>query len=277
MKRRKEREAGVITIEATISLTAFMFAIVTILTMINICIVQTRIGIAIHGVAKELSHYSYLYSLTGINGSEAKLSKAAEDTKKDVNNVLSDINTVFTEIQNLGKEASEMESAEDLDGFLSDLQTGYSKIETTGGSLKESLTKMASDPKKVAFGLAKIAASDGLELAKSRLIAEPLAKALCQKNLKSEKGGDVEAYLKGLGVVPNANGSYLDGLDFSKSTLFAEGSNQICINVSYDVKVITLLPIDFTFHFNQTAVTHGWLSGESSADASEDNEGGEKV
>jgi len=36
----------------------------------------------------------------------------------------------------------------------------------------------------------------------------------------------------------------------------------------YDVKVIALLPIDFTFHFNQTAVTHGWLAGEASYQSS---------
>lgn len=272
MERKKNRESGVVTIEATISLTAFMFAIVTILTIVNICIVQTRIGIAIHGVAKELSHYSYLYALTGLNESEAHLSEAAQGTKDDINGVIGNVNDVFNEIQKLadGGEAvlaDAKSGALDADGVnavLTEFESSYTNIETAGGAIKETLTDFASDPKKVAFGLAKIAASDGLDLAKSRLIAAPLAKALCQKNLRTEKGGDVDAYLKGLGVLPGASGSYLDGLDFSKSSLFADGSNEIRINVSYDVKVITLLPIDFSFHFNQTAVTHGWLAGENS-------------
>lgn len=263
MERKKNREAGVITIEATISLTSFMFVIVTILTIVNICIVQTRIGIAIHGVAKEMSHYSYLYSLTGINGSHAAISDASEETKKTIDGAVDNVNTVFTEIQNLGKNASEIENPEDVDAFLTQLESSYNNAANAGGALKETITDMASDPKKVAFGLLKIGANDGLNKAGS-MLAEFLAKALCQKNLVAQKGGDVDAYLSSLGVVPSANGSYLDGLNFSNSSLFKDGSNEIRINVSYDVKVIALLPIDFTFHFNQTAVTQGWLAGEES-------------
>ena len=40
--RKIKQEAGLITIEATISLTAFMFAIITVLAIVNICIVQSR-------------------------------------------------------------------------------------------------------------------------------------------------------------------------------------------------------------------------------------------
>lgn len=72
-----------------------------------------------------------------------------------------------------------------------------------------------------------------------------------QKHLVSSKGGNVDDYLKHLGVVPNGNGSYIDGLDFSNSTLFPYGSNEITVDVSYDVKVIALLPIDFKFSFHQ--------------------------
>jgi len=276
MERKKNRESGVVTIEATISLTAFMFAIVTILTIVNICIVQTRIGIAIHGVAKELSHYSYLYALTGLNESEQHLSEAAQGTKDDIDGVIGNVNNVFTEIQKLADGGAQvLEDAkagaltqEGVDETLAEFESSYASMGEYGGAIKDTLTEFAKDPKKVAFGIAKIAASDGLNLAKSRLIAAPLAKALCQKNLVSEEGGDVDAYLKSLGILPKGDpsveGAYLNGLDFSKSSLFPDGSNEIRINVSYDVKVITLLPIDFTFHFNQTAVTHGWLAGENS-------------
>lgn len=257
MFEQKNRERGSVTIEATISLSAFMFAIVTILTIVNICVVQSKISIAINSAAKELSQYSYLYALTGINKSEAKLAAAATETKKEINGVLSDMNDVYTGIQGLGD--NEVES-----GDISGLLTQLDNVKDSGVALKESLENLASDPKKVAFGLLKVLGSDAIDVAKSRLIAAPLSKAMCKKNLVATRGGDVEGYLKALGVQPHANGSYLDGLDFSKSTIFPEGSNEIRINVSYDVKVIALLPIDFSFHFNQTAVTHGWLSGEES-------------
>lgn len=262
MKKRIREESGSVTIEATISLSAFMFTIVTLLTIVNICLVQAKISVAINSTAKELSHYSYMYSLTGIPGSKAELVKKADGTAQDVNSVLSKANTVFTEIQNIGN-ATRVEST-DISGMLSDIETSYNNASSAGGALKEQLMELSKDPKGVAMGLAKMAAVDGWDFATSRLIAAPLAKGLCKKNLVAEKNGDVESYLRGLGVVPSSNGSYYDGLDFSKSTLFPSDSNEIRITVSYDVKVIALLPIDFSFHFTQTAVTHGWLCGENS-------------
>ncbi len=262
MRRKFIDESGSVTVEATISLSAFMFAIVTILTIVNICVVQAKISIAINATAKELSHYSYLYSLTGLPEGQAKLAKAGKETESDINGVLSDVNTVFTEIQNIGK--AERDEAEDITGMLSGIKGSFDNISEAGGSLKEQLEELAKDPKGVAMGLAKIAATDGWNLAMSRLVAAPLSKGLCKKNLVAEDGGNVEAYLKHLGVVPAANGSYYDGLDFSKSSLFPDGSNEIRVTVSYDVKVIALLPIDFSFHFMQSAVTQGWLYGEES-------------
>lgn len=259
MKTKMKEEYGSVTVEATISLSAFMFAIVTLLTIVNVCLVQAKMSIAINDVAKELSQYSYLYSLTGINGSQSKLAEAAKENENGIDGVISDVGTVFTEIQNLGKDKGER-AVTDLSGTLSSLEN----IKTSGESLKGSLEKLADDPKSVAIGLLKIVGNDGMDLVKSRLIAAPLAKGLCKKNLKSSRDGNVEDFLKGLGVVPAANGSYLDGLDFSKSTLFPDGSNEIRITVSYDVKVIPLLPLDFSFHFCQSAVTHGWMCGEES-------------
>lgn len=262
MRRKYRDESGSVTIEATISLSAFMFAIVTLLTIVNICVVQARMSIAINATAKELSHYSYLYSLTGLQGAHAKIGEAAGQKEEEFNDVLSDVNTVFSEIQNIGQTVRE--EPEDISAMLNGIKTSYDNAEAASGQLKEKLEELAKDPKGVAMGLVKIAANDGWNLVMSRLIAAPLAKGMCKKNLVAEQGGDVEAYLKGLNVVPAANGSYIDGLDFSNSSLFPASSNEIRITVSYDVKVIALLPIDFSFHFTQTAVTHGWLAGEES-------------
>lgn len=76
--RKLKSESGSVTVEATISLSAFMFAIVTILTIINICIVQARVSYAINTTAKEISQYSYLYALTGLNDSQAGLEEAGQ-------------------------------------------------------------------------------------------------------------------------------------------------------------------------------------------------------
>lgn len=269
MFEKLKKENGSVTIEATISLSAFMFAIVTILTIVNVCIVQARMSYALNTTAKEISQYSYLYSLTGLNDSQSQLYNAGVEGTKDISKILGDINTVYNEIENLGQTGKQ--SPDNIDDIMSawDSAVGsVDNIEAAGSSLYDTVSGIAKDPKNLMFGIAKLAASEGFDLVKSRLIAAPLTKTMIQKHLVSTKGGSVDAYLKSLGVVPSANGSYLDGLDFSKSTLFPYGSNEIRLNVSYDVKVIALLPIDFSFHFNQTAVTHGWLSGEQSFQSS---------
>ena len=65
------------------------------------------------------------------------------------------------------------------------------------------------------FGIVKLAGSEGFDLVKSRLIAAPLAHTMIQKHLVNSKDGDVNAYLKFLGVIPSPTGSYIDGLDLS--------------------------------------------------------------
>ena len=267
-----KQEKGSVTIEATISLTAFMFLIITLLTIVNICIVQARLAYAIHATAKEISQYSYLYSLTGINDSQSKLYKAAKEQVKPIDKIISDVNDVYSEIESLGSTAEDTSrlagyGSLDIEGLLKDWDStvgSAKKIETAGSSLASTVSDIAKNPKSLMLGVAKMAGSDGFDLAKSRLVAAPIAKALCQRHLVNEKDGNVDAFLKYVGVIPAGNGSYLGGLDFSKSSIFPQGSNEITVNVSYDVKVIALLPLDFTFHFNQTAITHGWLAGESS-------------
>ena len=264
--KKLNNESGSVTIEATISLSAFMFAIVTLLTIVNICLVQSRMSYAINTTAKELSQYSYLYSLTGLNQSQKAIYDAGKTNTQQLDSILEDINSVYNEIENLGNTGNQSPSVE---GIL-DSWDSIKNIQGAGSSLYDTMKDIASDPKELMFGIVKLATNEGMDLAKSRLIAAPLSKVMCQKHLVDEKDGDVEAYLKSLGVVANPNGSYLDGLDFSQSTLFPNGSSEITVTVSYDVKVIPLLPLDFSFHFEQTAITQGWLCGEVSFQSATD-------
>lgn len=61
IKKAVLNQDGAIVVEATISLTAFMFLIVTILTIINICYAQAKIGVAINTTAKEFYAYPQCY------------------------------------------------------------------------------------------------------------------------------------------------------------------------------------------------------------------------
>ncbi len=267
MQRKKKRENGAIVIEATISLSAFMFAIVTVLTIVNICIVQARITNAVNLTAKEISQYSYLYSLTGLNETQQNMVESGKNNTAEAKQVLQDVNSIYNQIEKIAGQAQSSDiSIESVQAQWEDINSAISQ----GKSVAFQIEDLAKDPKKIIFGVAQLAGSGAMDFAKSKLIAEPLAKVLCKKHLVDKEHGDVEAYLKGLGVQPKANGSYFDGLDFSNSYLFPNGSNEITISVRYKVKVIALLPVDFSFTFHQTAITHGWLAGDTSYRSNKD-------
>ena len=265
-----KNESGVIIIEATISLTAFVFSILMILSIVNLCVAQARISYAINTTAREISQYSYLYSLTGLNDRQSELYQAGVEGTSGVEKILTDINTVYNEIESLGNTG--LSSEDDIADILKawdGVNDSVKNIAQAGGSLESTISDIASNPKKLLFGIAKLAASETFDLVKSRLIAAPLAKTMCKRHLVDEKDGDVDAYLQHCGVVPTSTGSYIDALNFTHSELFPYGSDVIRINVQYDVKVVALLPINVTYHFNQTAITHGWLAGNVSFNSAE--------
>ncbi|MFI3170086.1 MAG: hypothetical protein R3Y06_09095 [Faecalibacterium sp.] len=82
-----------------------------------------------------------------------------------------------------------------------------------------------------------------------------LARTLVQKNLVSTENGSADAYLRGLHVV---NG--LSGLDFGNTSFLEGTTGNVNIVVEYDIQVIQLLNIDFTFHFVHYAYTTAWGS-----------------
>ena len=57
MIKKKNQEKGAVTVEATIALSVFMFAIVTLYTIVNIATVQAKVAFAINNTAKEISQY----------------------------------------------------------------------------------------------------------------------------------------------------------------------------------------------------------------------------
>ncbi len=265
MLNKSNKQKGAVTIEATISLTAFMFAIITILSIVNIAFVQAKMAYAINMTAKEISQYSYLYALTGLNESQKNVYDNGLNDTKDIGTIIDNVSLVYSEIENVCSEERKVVGNPSLDGLLNawdNIGNSVETIESAGSTIYDSMSDIADDPKKVMFGIAKLAGSKGFDLAKSRLIAAPLAKTMVKRHLVSSKNDDVEKFLKGLRVVPNAKGSYLGGLNFKNSTLFPNGSNLIEINVEYDVKVLELLPLDLKLHFCQTATTNGWLAGE---------------
>lgn len=263
--KKLKNAKGAVTIEATISLTTFLFLFLMIYSIITICRAQATLQVAINATAKEISQYSYLYSITGINQAMGNVSTSAEGTKESVNTVASNVSQVFSSIQSIGNTDVDLGDPQQMmsswDSITEDLKTAGA---AATGAQEEIAKMLEQEPHKVIFGMAQLIASEGFELAKS-LFAEAVSRALVQKHLVSNKDGTAEQFCKAMGIIPGTylgKQSYFNGIDFSHSRLMPYGSNEITIVANYKVRLLPLLPINIEYHITQSAVTLAWMQGD---------------
>lgn len=237
----KNNERGAVVIEATIALTTYIFVIYTILTLVNICFAQAKIGIAVNCAAKEISQYSYLYSLTGINDLKKDAKEAGKKSDAAVGDMVGGIETMYSLIGNA--------NADNISETYNTGKGAYEKI-------RSGAKTVVSDPKEFVLGCAYSVGSDLGDDVVGAAFGK-LAEALVKKNLVTTKDGDYEAVLKHLRVVPKGD-SYFDGISFAGTEVFPGETNTVKIVASYDIVVIKLLDIDFKFHFCLCGKTEAW-------------------
>lgn len=248
---RKDNERGAIVVEATLSLTAFVFTIFTILTLVNVFFIQAKMSVALNAASKEISQYSYLYYALGINEYDANLSEGTEDSKLTAEQTIDGVGTLLDSFSG----AQNSIDTGDFDQLVASIESGVTSVDSLVTMYAD---KLADDPKGFILGMGKMAASELKEEVKV-ILGQVLAKTFMQKNLMAYQGDDPDAFLKRYRVVDG-----MAGLDFDYTSLMAYGtSNQIQLCVTYDVSVIKLLNIDFTFTFRQVSKTNAWGNGIS--------------
>ena len=273
-----KKNQGVITVEATLTLTAFMFFFMMLYDLLTVCITQAKVAEALNNTAKEFSQYSYIIGVTGLDKSVGQLQENANTKKEDVNNTISNIASLYEATQNVGKDmkgAVANTDTSDLSSIAASVQTMYDSVKSNADqskeqidNLKETVSTIAEDPKKFIFGIGQLILSEGLEIFKSQLIVDPLARGMMKKHLMTSKGQsneDLEQILQGMRIVPGSRfgkTSYINGIDFSHSTLFPYGSDEITIVAEYKIKIIPLLPVNLEYSVKQKASTKGWLHGD---------------
>lgn len=60
-------ENGAIIIEATLTLSFFMFAMITLLSVIQIAYAQSRMSVALCSATKSIAEYAHIYFATGMD------------------------------------------------------------------------------------------------------------------------------------------------------------------------------------------------------------------
>ena len=248
----RKKEKGAASIEATISLTIFVFVIMAIYMLINYCLVQAKVSYAINTTAKEMSQYSYFYHVFGLDDLDDKLANGktqAVDTFNSFNQLLSDSTAEIKEIE---ENPTDYFSSVLYGEKTEDLTEVYKQIQDVSANVSD----VVNDPAEFIKSMASLAGEEAWEHVKSNVIAAPLAKGMTRRHFgNSTKSAD--AYLKNLGVVDG-----FEGLNFNMTTMFEDGSDDIKIVVYYNVNLATGLPFDLNVSICQQASTRAWLGGD---------------
>lgn len=249
LKRRRER--GAIVVDASISLTTFVFALYILISLVDIAFVQYKMAVALNSAAKEISQYVYLYYKFGLDEYNEELSDAAAESHSTASNTLTSLGQMVDAFSNAGEsmEGGEFQTAYDELVKGKNIATDEAKV------LKE---KIQADPKGFISGMGMLAASELVEEGKT-LLGQVLAQALMEKNLRNAESQNAESFLR---VSRVKDGT--DGLDFQYTTLMAYGkTNEINLVCTYQVTVVELLKKDFNFTFRQMAKSLAWGNGVS--------------
>ncbi len=179
MKGKNER--GAIAIEAALSLTMFMFAMLTIYTMYHVSLAQARIGAALNATAKEISQYSYIYSLTDLNEKQSNLAANGGVAKSTLSDNLSEVNDVYGAFSGLAGTAihalGSSDNAESFIYYALDHGIDAAKGGLTGVVAQQLIKKhFGSNPDKFLKGLGIKGGVSGLSFAKTRIFQSGTSK-----------------------------------------------------------------------------------------------------
>lgn len=295
-----KRQSGSITIEATVALTAYIFVIIGILSIINICRAQMLISVAVDQTAKEMSQYAYFYDISGLDAITSGLDQQGESAKKQTNQLIGYTKAMQTSLQGMstgaGQAVSDVTDAYNsisnttsFDGAFDEVQRAAENLGKTSDDIQKNAKNFAAaaksfenqvkgmDAESYMRSLGALAAGTASHEVLSRLICAPLAKNMMTKHLagyagESAQGSDwdkADIALKNLGL---ANG--MDDLNFMMSEMFSKDEpKQIHLVCYYTIPLSTVIAIPGDKHlvFCKEAVTNAWLSGFKAEQSKEEN------
>lgn len=227
----RKDESGSIVVETIGAFIPFVLLVASILSLVNIVTVQTRVHYALTQAATTLSMYSYALEVTGVAGVLTTLDNKGSKARKEVNALKNDMQAVF-----------------DSMGSLSSGEKAYS----TGRSI-------ADDP----IGTLRTIVTYGANEGRNALFAQ-LARPLVGKYLTNgQLSGD--QYLRRAHVI---NG--LEGLEFynaskgANNSILIDKDGNIKLVVRYEIEYkfgALPLPLQPKLAITQTVKTKAWLNG----------------
>ena len=233
-----KKERGAIVVEASISLTVYIFAIFTILTILDIANAQAKIATALNTSTKEFSEYSYFYFLANADKFENKIGQGKRIKDQGIDNVIS----TFDSISNIIGSKSYDEASEN-----------YENAKNSGKKAKDFVVDSFKNPTNILEYFASDFASNKIDQIKNDVIGTTINR-LMQKNLKDFEGDTYDDFLKRHRVEPH--------FDYNNSSMDVTDKHQlITVKLKYKIKVFDFFKFDIEMPIEQEAKTYAWSLG----------------
>lgn len=220
---RKKDRRGSLTIEASISYSMFLMIIVSILYIMRIVYVYGLVQHAVSQTAKELSMYSYLYQVAGINDLNQQMAEATGTRSKQFNGDIEQITSFYNEF-----------SSGNLDARYNGTTDPREILKNIGGAM---LGEAGREVNHQLF----------------ELVARPMIESYIGADAS---GNGADARLKALRVVGG-----LGGLNLNSSSFFEDGAT-IDLVVCYTIDPVMPVNILPEMNLANRACIRG-MSGES--------------
>ena len=235
--RRKKGLKGVLSIEASISYSIFLMIIVTILYIMRIVYVYGLIQHAVSQTAKELSMYSYLYQVSGLNDINQQIQEGTAKRTKQFN------------------------------GDIEELVRFYQEF--SSGNITEKYNG-TTDPKEIIKNIGATLLGQAGKEANQQLI-ELVVRPLMESYIGADaQGNGADARLEALRVVGG-----LKGLNLNSSSFFEDGST-IDLVVCYTIDPVMPVDILPSMNLANRACIRG-MSGSSAFDGGSSSQKAEEM
>lgn len=249
----RDNEKGYIVVETLTCFVLFVFLNISILSLINIVTVQTRVHYALTQAAETLSMYSYTLEAAGVADHLVASAERGESVVGGANEVIDNVNKVINTLENL-----DIEGAQEAGQAIYDQASGFA------GRLQD-------DPRDVLQDFMNY----GIQELSSAALGACIRPLVGWYLTSGELSGD--AFLTAFQV---ENG--LDGLQFYTvdKVSFDGSENQFTsisdsksrfLNSQENIKLVVQYDINYTFgtlplpfgklHVTQEVMTKAWLNG----------------
>lgn len=265
-----KNKEGSLTVEAAVVLPVFMCVVLSLAFFIKVQYIQNNVQYALNQSASELSTYSYLYSVTGMqkvnDGINAEFNERQQLASEHISDIVGSFDSLSATEDDINKSVDAMSSGDF--SKIGKIGDNYSGTKDDVKEIVNKLKEAGKNPKKEFVSIACLLLNNGFQTVKEKL-SEPLIKYFMYKYLNQDIFNDQGG--PGAYIAAKDRENIMQAFDFNSSSIFKDNKT-IDIIVRYKIK--TVLPINILpeIQMKQRVTIRAWLNGDGNAATEEKGE-----